>query len=363
MEGDVRLTFEREPRYDLGNGLGLSEDTTLLALEDGELLCMGRCSVREAYVGGVIRRVGYMGELRLARRAAGRVDVLRGGYEFFHHLQADRPADVYFSSIARDNLRARHLLERGLRRLPTYRFVGDYSTAVFSVGCVPSVKGGAGSPWRLSRATEVQREALLDLLDKDARTRDLAMPWTSARFDALTAHGLSLEKFHLLHHGQRLVAAAALWDQRAFRQTRVTGYSRRLGAARLLYNAIARVMRGPLLPPAGTRLAQAFVCPFAVSPDSSDAERRQSLQMLLGAVQHDARARGVALLCLAGASVEPLNRVLTPYPGPIGAWLASLRIRLYKTRLYQVDWAECDDRRPVQVGTAGRPVDPEVALL
>ena len=121
MPGQITLTLEREPDYFADAGLPGTEKQTIVANEGGRVVCMGNCSIRERFVNGQPRRVGYLGGLRLDARAAGRFDILRRGYEFFRELQADRPADFYFTSIAADNAPARKFLERGLPGMPNLR--------------------------------------------------------------------------------------------------------------------------------------------------------------------------------------------------------------------------------------------------
>src|SRR5439155_767942 len=97
------------------------------------LVCMGRCTWRECWVDGTARRVGYLAELRLDATARGRFGILRDGYGFFGALQRDDPADLYFTSIAADNDRARRLLESGGRGLPAYDFLAELSTLLIAV--------------------------------------------------------------------------------------------------------------------------------------------------------------------------------------------------------------------------------------
>jgi len=85
--------------------------------------------------------------LRLDAAYAGRFDILRRGYQFFRELQADAPADFYFTSIAADNERARRLLERGLPSMPRYEFIGEFVTVL--------LRSARRSPARAKSRTEV----------------------------------------------------------------------------------------------------------------------------------------------------------------------------------------------------------------
>src|SRR6185503_2625474 len=114
MPGKVSLSLEREPDYFADAGLPGEIKQSIVARQDGRLLCTGSCVIRQRFVNGQPRRVGYLGGLRLDAPYAGRFDILRRGYEFFRELQTGAAADFYFTSIAADNERARKFLEAGL---------------------------------------------------------------------------------------------------------------------------------------------------------------------------------------------------------------------------------------------------------
>ena len=132
MRGAISLTLEREPDYFGGADIAGASDQTIVAFEDERLVCMGRCTTRTVWINGQIRRAGYLAELRLDASVRGRFDLVRDGYRFFQRLQETTPADVYFTSIAADNERARRLLERGVSGLPRYAHSGDLTTLLIS---------------------------------------------------------------------------------------------------------------------------------------------------------------------------------------------------------------------------------------
>src|SRR5215471_12846071 len=134
MPGRISLSLEREPDFFADAHLPGETKQTIVAREGGRLICAGSCVIRRRFANGQPQRVGYLGGLRLDQRHAGRFDVLRRGYEFFHELQTDDPAAFYFTSIAADNERARKFLERGLPGMPRYEFVGEFVTVSVPTG-------------------------------------------------------------------------------------------------------------------------------------------------------------------------------------------------------------------------------------
>src|SRR5256885_429240 len=86
MQGAISLSFEREPNYFKGSSIPGTEDLTMLAFEEDNIVCMGRCCIRERFLNGRPRRVGYLSELRLDRPLHGRADLIRRGYQFFEEI-------------------------------------------------------------------------------------------------------------------------------------------------------------------------------------------------------------------------------------------------------------------------------------
>ncbi len=340
MRGAIALTLEREPDYFRGTGVGGTEDHTLLAFDRERLVCMGHCSTRPRWLNGEVRRVGYLGELRLDAAARGRAGIVRRGYRFFHESQRRAPADFYFTSIAADNLRARRLLERGVRDLPRYSFLAGFTTLV-----IPTQPLARGAHIEDEHA-RAEPEELAAFLNAEGRRTQLAAAWTAEQLRSLGAHGLAPGHFRVLRDGGgRIVACAALWDQRGFRQTVIRGYATPLAWARPLLNTLAPLLGRPdlRLPPRDSVLAQAFASPLVVAPG---AEHR--LPGLLASLGQTAARRGLAYLTLGFPSDHPLLALVRQ----------NFRARTYLSRLYRVQWPG-DPAPALDPG----PFLPEVALL
>jgi hypothetical protein len=334
IRGAVTLTLEREPDYFLGSNIAGARDQVIVAFEAGRLICMGRCSTRETWLNGEVHRVGYLAELRLDASAQGRFDVLRDGYRFFHALHASAPADFYFTSIAEDNMRARRLLERGLPGFPRYEHVGNLTTLLVST--------------RTSRApalelTSISTSDLTAFLHSAGSHNQLSAAWSADRIRSLGDHDLPTASFGAVRRRGTVVAVAALWDQRRFRQTVIRAYSPALRIARPILNTLGRVFGFPSLPAAGAVLPHASLSPLAIA-SGNDA----LLPDLVTAFCSRAAVLGLDYLTL----VLPSN----------DARLALIQRRhrclIYASRLYRVRWP---DERNVVLDS--RPILPDVAFL
>jgi hypothetical protein len=147
----------------------------------------------------------------------------------------------------------------------------------------------------------------------------------------------------VLERDGRLSAVVALWDQRAFKQSVVRGYSALYRLARPFINLLAPALNLPRLPPIGTALQSAWLSHLAVDQD----DLTETLAVVAAACTR-ARAAGLSSVTLGLAAtdprVEPLRRLLRPL--------------VYRSALFTVDWRDgaadtLDDR----------PDCPEIALL
>src|SRR5688572_813369 len=226
MRGAISISLEHEHDYFAGADIGVARDQTNVAFDDEQLRCMGRCTTRTAWINGKARRTGYLSELRLDASARGRFDLVRDGYRFFRSLQETNPADVYFTSIAADNQRARRLLERGLPGLPRYTHIGDLTTLLISTrrsllesikdalssgeeptasdsGCIQWSCGApaaefsrnaarAPRPQKDSHRVSASTDDLAQFLNAAGAQNNLAAAWTPATIASLARHDLPL---------------------------------------------------------------------------------------------------------------------------------------------------------------------------
>ncbi len=346
MPGEIRLTFEREPDYFRSTQMANSGSQTVLGFLNERLIGVGRCSVRNCFVNGKVRRVGYLSELRLDSSAQGRFDILRRGYQFFRELHRDDPADFYFTSIAADNERSIRLLERGLPGMPAYKFASDFVTLLIPVPRDSRGKRGnnklASRGFKCVAGSHALAGELVSCLNSHAEQNQLATYWTETDLLSLEHFGLALSDFRLvLDKNNSIVACAALWDQRDFKQIVVRGYAPQISTVRPLINLSAKLFGTAHLPPVGSTLAFGFVSPVCCGDP-------QLLITLIKSILPVAAERGLEFLTLGFAAND--SRLATIR--------SQFRCREYRTRLYQVIWDESDE-----LILDNRSFLPEVAFL
>lgn len=341
--GRMTLSLRREPDYfAAGQIAGL--ETTIVAVGAGRIVCVGSVAVRDRYVNGRVMSVGYLGQLRLAASHAGRIDVLRRGYSFFDSIRPALGASLYFTSIAADNCRALRLLGRGARGLPRYEAIGELVTLLFATtrfGASRSMVRQTESPAEPSPTAG--SSSITELLATANVGCQLAPVWTADDLQRVRSLGLRDESWSIAGVGDRVDLAAALWDQRAFKQVVVSGYSPWLRRLRPLYNAFSTLRHRLPLPRVGEVVSQAFICPVAIRDGQPD--RMSDVLYDLGS---KAKADGIRALTWSTDARDPrlphLRRRFRP--------------RAYHTTLFKVTWPG-DPSVPLD----GRLMYPDAALL
>lgn len=359
MPGAVSVAFTREPDYFAGEGLAGAHDRTLVHRHDGRLEGVARLSTNTLHRSGHAARLGYLGELRMAPDASHRAQILRDGYACLHEYVQEEALDACFTSIATDNVRARRVLEHGRRfGLPAYRPMADLVTVLLPVGRVeyPSA----------SVAPSPDRDELTAFLSEQSRAAHLTLTWDALRWQQLAEHGITPADFRVVRaRGTTgpIVAAGAVWDQRAFRQTVVVAYDGTLRWTRPLVNTLAAAGLAPALPAPGTVLAHGAILGLSVDHEhearASDVRSRASVwTALLRLLSADAARRGLAWLMVTRDRLDPQLASLRDQARLSSRIPASTRE--YHTNLYAVEW-------PGQEASSdawdGRPFRPEVALL
>jgi len=286
MPGRVRVRYEREPSY--FDGLSTMGKTQVLVARVDETVVGVACrAIRSLYINGEPRDVGYLGQLRVDHTFRGRWLVLRG-FKLFHQLHLAAPPLGYVTTIIEGNDEAEGVLIHNSRgSMPRYRKIDRLVTLALR----PRRGGG-----QISRATDEAR--LAAFLAREGARKNLFPVYDGTPSD-----------FTVVEENNEIVAAAALWDQSAYKQTVIDNYDALTRAARPFYNAAALFLRRPSLPKAGTRLRSAYGSFFCVANDDAELARR-----LIAGLLNEAHARQLEHLLLGFTESDPLLAVARTFP-------------------------------------------------
>lgn len=157
--------------------------------------------------------------------------------------------------------------------------------------------------------------------------------------------GISRSDFFVARDDSGVRGVICLWDQRAFKQSVVAGYSKRLGRVRPWFNLVAPVLRRPRLPPPGQHIESAFLSHLSVDPDDE-----ATLFALLRKAANYALKRGIDYVMLGLAERNTLCDAIRK----------QLSCHSYVSMLYLVYWADgCEYASTID----NRIPHPEMAIL
>jgi hypothetical protein len=325
LPGHMTLGFHREPSFFAAGEVEGSFRQTIVCrdLFSGAIIGLGTRSIRDRFHDGAIVPIGYLGSLRLDPDHR-RLGLVARGFQFLRELDRDGRSAVSITSLASGNQAAAQTLLGGRAGLPVYRPMATWLTRG-----LPLVR------WRAyAGRTRVQPARPDDLPDMVrfwntvGPRRDLFAVVRESDFEpGGTFPGLRVEDIQLAVSGGRIVGTFALWDQTAFRQITVEGYSRWLRWLLPVVNT-ANAWRGlPRLPQPGAPLPCVYGTLFVVADDHADVARS------LVAAAARAYAGPAAVAVLGFDARCPLASV---FPRGLGG--------TYETIIYVVSWDDHDLR-------------------
>jgi hypothetical protein len=137
------------------------------------------------------------------------------------------------------------------------------------------------------------------------------------------APGLVLSDYLVARRaGGDLAGFLGVWDQSGFKRLRVTGYSRRLGAVRMAFNAVGPAVGATKLPPPGGALRNLTAVQVCIPP-----EHPAVLGALVRHAHNAFRARGYSFLNVGLDVTDPLAaglRGLLAQPTDVWVCVATL---------------------------------------
>jgi len=339
MPGRIAISLRREPSWFAGAVVD-GHFRQVIACRDlatRRLVGFGCRSVRRLHVNGRPADVGYLSSLR-ALPEGRNLGLVARGYAFFRRLHQDGRVNFYLTTISEGNDTALDVLTSGRAGLPTYHFAGRYHTLAVVLPrrpALPRIPAGVS----IRSATVDDLPAVLNFLATVGARRQFFPDYQHDDFlrSEGRLRGLELERLLLAERSGHLIGMLAGWDQHAFRQSVVHGYSGWMCRLRFLYNFAQEVRGLPGLPAPGQPLHYLT----AALPLVADDDPRV-FAALIAALYRKSAGGTWSHLLLGLHQSDPLL--------PVARRFAAAR---YTTLLYLVGWQESEaaraalDQRPV----------------
>jgi len=342
MPGNVSLAFSREPSFFIAEKAGSVRHQTLVYQdqETGRIKGIAGRSIRELYVDGTQKTIGYLSSLRLLPEVRSGIVLVRGS-KHFRNLHSDRAVSYYFTTILDENKYAQRILESGRAGMPIYIPIGMFVTYLI--------------PLRRKVLYKSRREVQSCDQDTLSEAHACLNDWNSHyqfapvyTMDDMSGVSDLLPSFsqkdlYVCKEGDEVVGTLGVWNQQSFKQTVVTDYSARMKVVKPFYNGLARLRGLPTLPSVGENIR--FVCASLMSSKDDNPEVFESL---VSKACSDWSGRGHDYL-LVGLSEE----------NKLSAVARRLATRELRSKIYLVHWPE----EKVILPKNGRITHLEVATL
>jgi hypothetical protein len=346
LPGDVTLTLEREPDSAIASAIEGDVHQTMIAREpvSGRIAGIASRAERAVFVNGHVTRIGYLGQLRTNVRGHRVMSLLDEGFTFCRALHDRGDARAYLTAIVEDNHAARRVL-CGLRSsaAPHFERIGTLVTLAIPRG--HRRRRYDRNDIEIRRGSIELVDEIVACLNRNGRRHQFAPVWTvDDLLSTKRTPGLAPGDFFVALSRGRVVACAALWNQRGFKQVVVRGYSPQLARWRRFINLAGPLVGVSALPPIASPLEFVYLSHVAVDDDRADviaaliAEARRQLPL------------GIGHLVTAFAESSPLLAVVSRVAPH----------RTYRSVLYLAYWP---DGHHLVKSIDMRLPHPEVAIL
>jgi len=266
-----------------------------------EVIAVAGCVIRREYVHSQVIRIGYLTGLKILPEYQKKVYCITDGYKFLHE-NTKNDVDMYYTTILSSNTGAQKLLEKKHRNMPSYLYLGDYTTYCIKAGGIKD-----------TALTGASAKELADLYCTELPKLDFA-PFDTGLFGL---HGKDF--FTMRGKKGEIIASCAVYNQQAYKQYVVCGYSRKY---KLLSKIPVQLLGYPGFPPENSTLNYAGIA-FLYIRDGSPALGRRFLKAVA------AQAGQYDLLLLGLFCNNPNNMLFKKY-----------RHVKFQSRLYEVAWEE-----------------------
>ena len=344
--GDVNVSLEREPDSTLAASIEGDEHCALVArhVRTGAIAGVANRAVRNVFVNGVPSKVAYLGQLRIDPRFSRHRTLLAAGFDRIRALQSSSAPHLHLASVVAENVPARRLLSRRAPGWPTFEPVDTLVS--LAIPARPRNASRRSNRVHCERGSMADIDAIVSCLDRHGARFQFHPAWSRADLTGPRTRGLTLDDFIVARRDGDLVGCVACWDQRAFKQVRVRGYSSRLSRWRPVVNALSRITNVPHLPRVGDTLQFAYLSHLAVD----DRDNEGVMVDLVAAALQAACQRGLDYVVIGLSAAHPF----------LSAVRRVFSHRAYESILYVAFWP---DAAAIAQSLDRRPSHPELAIL
>ena len=314
VSGSIRLALEREPDYFAGASVQAETPEVYACLHrSGRFAGMFHVGYRTVFINRQPTPVRYFCDLRI------HPDFQRSRllFEMMVFCRASgiiNDREFAQTIIFGDNLPMLNHLDLNRRShirplAPLYHRVGEYHTYMIRLSSRPSATSPQAGSLVVRCATESDVTLMQTFLETEG-PRYQGFP--CYQFNKLGKspyfRNLTIADYFLAFEQGQLVGMVGIWNQKAFKQTRICGYNPSLTWLRPAVNIVAKLAGGFPLPKAGSILTY-----FTLHTLLINEEKPYLLEALIREIRRVCSGQGFAYFLCSLAGNSPLTKACQPF--------------------------------------------------
>ena len=317
--GNLSLLFTRRPNaYQSMQKEGEKIEVVVCRNSfNSEIIGIGAYAINSGYIDNKIQPFAYLFALRVRNRYRNKAArAILKTYQYIKEKLEKDNIDVVLTTILDTNYRAKNLLTKSHKNMPSYEYLGDYE--------VYSIKTGVQN-----RCYVPAYVTLKSIKQCDANTVAKFIEAYGSRYnffpaikaDDLNNNPLFRDYYILVDNTANTILAAGLcWDQQAYKQIKIVSYH---GFYRFLYpfSNLLSMIGYPRLPKAGAILNY-FTLSFWLVRDNNP----EYYKWFISAISE--KTLMYDFYCIGVAERHPLRNTIR-----------KARHWLYKSKIYAVSWS------------------------
>lgn len=266
MEGDIAVSFRREPSYFYAAAVQGREVQVYKGVDtrSGALAGLGGRFVLPAYVNGERMDIGYLADLRVEADYRSGIG-LRRGYDFLRRLHEMQPLPIYTTMILKGNKAALTTIAANRAGMPGYRPQGFVHTPMMTLGWPKKALHIQGVEISNAKAEDIAE--IFAFINRQHQRRQFAPHYAASDLGTARLRDLKAEDFFVARRQGEIIGVLAAWDQYRFRQIHVERYRGQWRWLKPLYRIVSACSPLTPLPEPGKSLRCVYVALVAIADD------------------------------------------------------------------------------------------------
>jgi len=333
MKSDLHLGVERDPDFFALYKMQQCEQNIFSFDIDGHMEGCCTILVRDGYIDGEKKRIGYMGDMRLTKAMAGRGIVNRHYGHIFNQFVKDSGVDMFLTSVIRSNKAAVAALVDRSPKYPHKPFYAPLRKFTIQNLQFTTRKKPRKTRFTVRPATTADIPLIATFIHEDQKKRQFGYVFTEdlLKFRLDNWPGFQIENFYLAFDGSKLVGVTATWDAEQVKRFRILGYYKSMKWIKRGFNVASQFMGFEPLPQVGGTFRYFYLTHFSIP--SQDPE---VMTALIDRVYADYHGKGYHFCTLYVDDNDPLKPALARYR------LTGLPAELYSVSMAGTPYNERD---------------------